>query len=578
MKNNEIIHIFKLFADLLEIKGDNPFKIKSFRKACESIKALNVELYDLYREKGEASLEDIKGVGKGIAAKIIELLEQGKMEEFDEVLQVVPKGLIQVLRIPGLGTKKVKLLYNELGITSLKDLQKCAENNQIASLKGMGIKMEENILKGIADLKEIDKTIPLFIAQSYSKIITNFISEIEGVDEVTVTGSVERWKDEVNNLNFLVSTESRETVIEEIKKYAEINEVLNEKSHLLVFSTQSNINVIINFTDTDNFNFANTFYTSSLDFNEKLMNIAKNKGLYLTHKGLFKGTKKLEIKSDLDLYKALDLSFIEKEMREGVESILFAAEKKLPLLIENKDIKGDLHMHTTASDGRNTIEEMAQSAMALGYEYIAVTDHSKAVGIARGLDEERLLKHIENIDAINKEFESKNIKFRIIKGSEVDILSDGSLDYSDEILKKLDIVVGSIHSGFNMDENTMTKRILKALDSGLVTILGHPTGRLIGSRRPYRFNVREVFNMASDTKTMIELNANPDRLDLNSTHARLAKEMGIKLAINSDAHAREGLFYMEYGVHTARRAWLEKDDVINTFDYKDVMKYAGKNY
>jgi len=576
MENLEIAEIFETIADMLEIKGENVFKIRSYRNAAASIEGLPVTLKSIV-EKNPKELLDIPGIGKGIGEKIEELVTKGKCTYFNELKKETPAGLLDMLGISGLGPKKVALIYKEAGIDSVAKLEKAVDDKKLSKLPGFAAKSEEKLIKAIADYKKLKATAGRFrlsMAKGVVEDIKDYLSELKEVKNIDHAGSLRRWKETIGDLDILVSCKSMndsEKVMDYFVNYNGVKDISLKGDTKTTVVLKNNMQVDLRVVEEKSFGAAMQYFTGSKEHNVVFREMAKKKGLKVNEYGVFDSKdNQIAGKTEEEVYKAVGVKWMTPELREN-RGELNGKNAKLPSLIEMAHIKGDLHMHTTASDGANTIMEMAESAMKLGYEYIAITDHSKAVGVAHGLDEKRLLKHIKDIDAVNEELKKK--KFRILKGAEVDILSDGSLDYDKKTLEKLDIVVAAVHSNFNMKEEDMTERITKALSTGLVNILAHPTGRLINQREPYAVHMEKVMDCAAKYNVAMEVNSYPERLDLKDTHCMMAQDRGLKISIASDSHSKAGLPNIEYGIHVARRGWVTKDSVLNALSVDELFKW-----
>ncbi|MDK2871421.1 MAG: polymerase [bacterium] len=518
----------------------------------------------------KGKLTEIPGIGKDLAAKIMEFLSTGRIADYEKLKKGIPPTLLELLSVPGVGPKKAKLFYERLGIKSVRELEDAAKKGMLAGLPGVGAKTEEKILKGISlwrksrERRSLGRILPL------AQEIIAKLSEAPSVKKISAAGSLRRMKDTVKDLDILVVSTEPMDVMKRFVSLPFVMEVLGmgpTKSSIL---TNEAFQVDLRVVPEESFGAALQYFTGSKNHNIHLRQIAIKKGLKVSEYGVFKeNDEKIAGYTEEDVYHALGLPWIPPELREDRGEIEAALEGNLPKLIEITDIKGDLHVHSKWSDGAHSIEELVQKALERGYKYIAITDHSKALGVARGLDEERVLKQIEEIRAIQERYH--NIK--ILAGIEVDILQDGSLDLPDEILSKLDIVIASVHSAFNMSQEEMTRRICKALSNPYVDILGHPTGRLIEEREGYQVDIMAVLQKAREENVALEINAFPQRLDLNDINAKIAKEMGVKLAINTDAHTWGQFDFMVFGVATARRGWLEKEDVINAWDTEELLRW-----
>ena len=569
MENADIAKIFEEIADLLEIKNDNPFRVRSYRNAALIIGGFPESMRSIV-ERDEKELENIKGIGKSIHEKIVEIVKTGKCQFHDELLKELPPGLLELLEVSGIGPKKVQLLYEKLGIQSVDELENAAKKGKLRDLPHMGEKTEEKILKAIQELKSRKGRFRLSLALAYAEPLVAYLKKIPGVIQVEPAGSLRRWKDTIGDVDILVTCKKDAPVMDRFVKYPDVKEIIAKGDTKSTAILKSGLQVDVRVLDEKSFGAALQYFTGSKAHNIAIRDRAKKLGLKISEYGVFeeKTGKKVAGENEEDVYKAVGLPWIPPELRENMGEVEAAERGKLPRLVEINDIKGDLHVHSSESDGIHTLEEMVSYAMQKKYEYIAITEHSKAVGVAHGLDDERALKQIKAIDKINIQLKG----FKILKGTEVDIKADGSLDHSEEVLRQLDVVVGAIHSKFNMTVDEMTDRIIKAMSTGLINIIAHPTGRIVGVREPYPVDMPKIIEAAKKYGVMLELNSYPERLDLNDSHCRLAKEIGVMVAISTDSHNRLHLDYIRYGIHTARRGWLEKDDVLNTRPLKEVLK------
>lgn len=562
MDNKDIAKVFEEIATFLELKGENPFKVNAYYNAAKAIEGLSENVKKIYEE---GKLESIKGIGKSISEKISELFKTGKIELHENLKQQIPAGLLQMLKIPGLGPKKIKVLYEKLNITTVEELEYACLENRLLSLEGFGARTQEKIKQGILLLSQykdkhlLDEVYPL------AKSLVEFIRKYPKKAQVEIAGSLRRWKELVKDIDIVIGCESSEDLINYSKGFPYLNEIIEEGEN--VFSFYSNgIRVDFKIVKPDEFATALAHFTGSKEHNILMRKIAKEKGYKINEYGIFKGEDRIEIRTEQEFYDFFNMQYIEPELREGTNEIDIALEHKLPKLVSRDEIKGFLHVHTKWSDGVPSIEEMALEAKKLGYEYIGIADHSKTAQYAGGLNEERLKKQLEEIDRLNKKLKD----FRILKGIEIDILKDGSIDMEEDILKELDYVIASVHSNFNLTEEEMTNRILKALSNPFVDIIGHPTGRLLLGREPYKVNLEAIIEKAKELGKVIELNANPHRLDIDWRYLQKYKDERLFIIINPDAHHLIGLQDMIYGVACARKGWLEKHNVLNTLDYKDV--------
>lgn len=571
MKNREVARIFNDLADILEIKGENPFRVRAYRRAAQ-----NVEAYP--RDVAEASrkeLQDIPGIGADLAGKIKEIADTGTLGDYEKLKKQVPGGLTALLTVPGLGPKTAKHLMDELGVKGLEELERAAREHRIAGLKGMGEKTEENILKGIEMLKKGRDRKPIGRVRPLADAILKDLREKAPVDELTVAGSLRRWKETIKDIDLLCTSGDPRKVMNVFVRLSAVKDVVMKgptKSSVIL--EEMDLQVDLRVVESKAFGAALAYFTGSKAHNIRLREMAVKAGLKLNEYGVFReeDDKRIGGETEEEVYRILGLPFIPPELREDSGEIEAAQQGRLPDLVELDDIKGDLHVHTELTDGHHTIEELVKAARQRGYGYIAVTDHSKGLGVAKGLDEDRIGQQMKEIDALNKKLRG----FKVLKGVEVDIRSDYSLDLPDELLNRLDVVVASIHSGFGQSRDKLTRRLLSAIKNPHVNIIAHPTGRLLGQREAYDVDIERVLKEAAKNSTAVEINAYPARLDLRDAHVKTAKETGTPIAINTDTHMTGHFDYMGYGVGVARRGWLEKKDVINTRDYKSLMAFLGK--
>lgn len=574
MENIEIARVFHEIADLLEVNGDNPFRIRSYRNAALVIEGMPESLRSL-AEKGEDGLKGIHGIGEGIREKIVELLGTGKCQLLEELLKQMPPGILDILRVSGIGPKKASALYKELGISTLEGLVKAAEEGRIHSIAGFGAKTEANILRAVKNLKSVSGRFKLSLARPYALSLKERVAKVPGVTQCEIAGSLRRWKETAGDIDILAAAKDADAVMESFVTHPDVKETVQRGKTKSTVMLRIGIQADIRVVEEKAFGSALQYFTGSMAHNVELRDTAKRMGLKISEYGVFKekGGKWIAGGSEEDVYESVGLKWIPPELRENRGEFDAAKKGTLPRLIEAGDIRGDLHCHTSESDGGYSLEEMAEAAMGRGYEYLAVTDHSKAVGVAHGLDEGRVLDQMERIDAFNAKLKRRGKKFIVLKGAEVDIRADASLDHPDKVLDRLDIVVGAVHSSFNMTAEDMTARIVKAMQSGKIDILAHPTGRLIGVREPYAVDMEKVVITAKKYGVALELNSYPDRLDLNDAHCLLAKGMGVMVALSTDSHSVHHLENIVYGVHTARRGWLEKSDVLNALTLALLLKH-----
>jgi DNA polymerase (family 10) len=569
MKNREIADLLEEMADILEFKGENPFKISAYRKASRIIGDLTQDIEEI-AEQGK--LKEIPGIGEGMAQKIVEYLKTGKISKFEEARKGVSDELIAIMDIPGMGPKTLSMLHREKGISNLSQLEKALEDGSLRGLFGIGEKKIENIKRGIQLLKQSKGRMNLGIAFPLAKRIVEALREKTGSKNIEWAGSLRRMKESIGDIDILATGPDKEKIVHVFTHLPEVKEVLasgqTKASVIVEGGTQIDLRVV----EEDSYGAALQYFTGSKAHNIHLRGIAKAKGIKINEYGVFKGKKKVGGKDEKDIYRALGMDWMEPELREDRGEIEAAQKGRLPKLVQESDIKGDLHVHSKWSDGTSSIEEVARAAQGRGYQYVAITDHSKSLRIAHGLDESRLMKQTEEIDRVNEKLKG----FQILKGTEVDILAEGRLDFPEKVLEKFDIVVASIHSGFKQDRAKMTKRIIQAFENPYLHIFAHPTGRLLGARDPYEVEMDELIEAAKKFGKVLEINAYFERLDLDDIHCRKAKEMGIQVAISTDSHHPDQMWMMSLGVAVAKRGWLEKKDVLNTLSLKEILKWCHR--
>jgi DNA polymerase (family 10) len=516
--------------------------------------------------KGE-DLTQLPGIGEAIAKKIETVVRSGRLPQLDEVLKRTPKSLIELLEIPGLGPKRVQALFNALKIKSLEDLERAARSGKIKELPGFGAKTEELILKHLQKHELGEKRFLRFAAESVASALLAHLRDCSSLEQLVVAGSFRRWKETVGDLDLLVTVHNGAEVMARFLAYEGIEEILSHGTSRSSIRLKNGLQVDLRVVPKDSFGAALQYFTGSKAHNIQLRTLAVKRGLKINEYGVFQGDKRLAGEYEEEVYAALGLPWIAPELREGQGEIEAALENRLPKLVELSDIRGDLHCHTEETDGQDSLETLAKTAMALGYEYLAITDHSKRLTVAKGLDEKRLRQQMAKIDALNARLPG----VRLLKGIEVDILEDGRLDLPDSVLKDLDLVVCSVHYKFNLSEKKQTERILRAMDNPYCHILAHPTGRLINQRDPYPVDLERVMQGAKERGCFLEINSQPERLDLNGEYARMAREIGVKLVISTDAHSAAGLTLMRYGVAQARRGWLTAQEVLNTRSLPELL-------
>jgi DNA polymerase (family 10) len=566
MKNQEIAGIFNDIADLLEIKGENPFRIRAYRRAAQNVEGLTKDVAETPKDE----LINIPGIGQDLAGKIEEYVKTDRLQFYEDLKKEVPEGLSSLLSVPSLGPKTAKLFFERLKVKDLETLEQLAREHKLSGLPGIKEKTEENILKGIEMLKRGMERQPLGKVLPVANDILQHLKSKAPIRKLIIAGSIRRCKDTIKDIDILATSQEPKAAMNAFVHLPHVKEVIMQgptKSSVII---HEGLQVDLRVVEEASFGAALAYFTGSKAHNIRLRERALKSGLKINEYGIFreKDGGKVGGEKEEDIYRILGLPYIAPELREDTGEVEAAVEGRLPKLIELKDIKGDLHVHSKWSDGSHDFEELIDEAKKRGYEYLAITDHSKGLGIARGLSAERLLEEKKELDAINKRLRG----FRLIAGIEVDIRSDGNMDLPDEILKKMEIVVASIHSGFRQTREQITKRLVSAMRNPYVSVIAHPTGRLIGERDPYDVDMNEILNAAKETRTAIEINAYPLRLDLNDVYAKLAKEKGVSLVISTDTHIRNHFDYMGYGVSIARRGWLEEKDILNTLSYNSLIK------
>lgn len=553
------------------------FKPFAYRKVALSLENLSEDVGDIYRSGGIKALQEkIPGVGEGIARAIEEYLKKGKVKQLQELKKKLPLKIDELLKVEGLGPKKIKTLYNELGVKNLKDLEKAVAKHKIAPLFGFGEKTEKNIVQGLEFLKQSKGRFLLGEIMPTVKEIVERLRSRKEIKEISVAGSVRRQKETIGDIDILTVTENIKKTADFFVSMTEVEKIWAQGETKCSVRFKQGFDVDLRMVPQKSFGSALQYFTGSKEHNIATRKIAIEKGLKLSEYGVFKSDKYIAGKTEDDVYNAIGLPYIAPEMREDDGEIRAGLENKLPILVELKDIKGDLHCHTdfeASNHGRNSMEEMAKKAMGLGYEYIGISDHTKFLTIEKGLNEGQILKQHEEIEKLNLKFKKENLKFRVLHGCETNILDDGSVDIKDGVLEKLDYVIAGVHSNMKMDKKEMTARIVKAMQNPNIDIMSHPTGRLIGRREEYQMDFDKILETAKKTGTILEINSNPLRLDLNGFNIRRAKAMGIKMIINTDSHQKEQLNLMEYGIGQARRGWAEKADIINTNSVEKLLEY-----
>jgi len=566
ISNVEIASLFDQLADLLEIKGENTFKVRAYRNAARTIENLGTDLRKMV-EEGE-DISKIPTIGEHIARKIEEIIKTGRLAKLETLKHAFPPHLLDLLKVEGIGPKRAKVLYRELNIASLEGLKKAAEKHQIRALKGFSEKLENKILKGTLLAKKEGKRFMYSVAEPYAEALEAYLKNFKGALQVIVAGSFRRRKETVGDLDILATSPHPALLIDYFVQYPDVKEVISRGDTRSTVILHNGLQVDLRCVQKESYGAALHYFTGSKSHNIAVRIMARDRGMKVNEYGIFRGEKKIAGLTEEEMYRTVGLDYIEPELRESRGEHRAANAGTLPRLITEEEIRGDLHMHSLYSDGHNSILEMAEAAKNRGYSYIALTDHSKHMAIVHGLDEKRLREQMEEIDRINETLKGMTI----LKSIEVDILEDGSLALPDTVLKELDLVVGAVHDKFDLSQKMQTRRILKAMDHPCFTIFAHPTGRLIGEREPYKVNMKQLFEGVKQRGCFLEINAQPKRLDLNDIYTQRAKEAGVRFAISTDAHNAASLHYMKYGVYQARRGWLEKEDVINTLSLEELRK------
>ncbi|AEG60697.1 DNA polymerase/3'-5' exonuclease PolX [Desulforamulus ruminis] len=566
MQNIEVAWIFVELADLLELKGEDFFKIRAYRRAARAIANLDTPLEEL---KQRGLVGKIPGIGKAIEAKIKEIIETGKLSKHQELLREIPPGVLEIKKLPGIGPNRARILHRELGVTGLDELAQAAKERRVRVLKGFSAKMEWEILNGIGMMRNRHDRVLLSVARELAEELTEFIKILPGVRQVAVAGSTRRWKETVGDLDLVIAAEEAEALLNALATHPRVKEIIDRQEKRLRVYTWWGLAVDFQVVPPGEFLYCLHRSTGSKGHYQRLQEIAEEQGLQLNHHGMGKqGEAPILLNTEEEIYSSLGMNYVAPELRENQREVEAALKGDLPQLIQVGDIRGDLHIHTTWSDSAMDLQEVVKRCREKGYSYAAITDHSQSLKIANGLDCHRLEQQHRMIEEMNREFDD----FTLLTGVEMDILPNGDLDYPDEILEPMDVVIASVHTGFKQNRRDMTRRICRAMENEHVDMIAHMTGRLLGRRGPYELDVEALLEMAAKTATVLEINASPDRLDLSDRHAKAAKEAGAKLCINTDAHDLRRLDEMVYGVAQARRAWLTPEDVINTLEIEKLRE------
>ncbi|MCD0458558.1 DNA polymerase/3'-5' exonuclease PolX [Roseiconus lacunae] len=570
MDNSGIAAVFEELAELLEFKGENPFRIRAYKQGAKAIRDLDESVAEIVADP-DRKLSDLSGIGKTLADKTKVLLETGELPQLEKLRGEIPEVMIQISRIPGLGAKKAATLQKELEIGSLDDLRKACEDGSVAKLKGFGKKTADSILDGLSIAEQAAERIYWSAGDDLARSIGEHMQGCDSIEKMEWAGSYRRGRDTIGDLDLLVVAKDRDAAMDHLESYPERSQTIGRGDTKISIRVGKAFQVDMRCVDANQFGSALQYFTGSQAHNIRTRRIAKEQGLKISEYGVFNIDDESQVagETEQDVYAAIGLPWIPPELREDRVEFKLAEKGQLPELIETPDVRGDLHMHTTATDGQNTIREMADAAIERGLKYIAITDHSQRVTMAMGLDPERLREQWKQIDEVRPEYEGKLV---ILKGIECDILESGGMDLPDDVLAEADWVLASVHYGQRQSREQITDRIIGAIKNEHVDCIAHPTGRLLNRRPPYEVDMDAVLQAAAESGTMMELNANPARLDLNEIHLAAAKKLGIPIVISTDAHQTAGLDVMRYGIKQARRGGLTKVDVANTKTWNQFQK------
>ncbi|OOG28104.1 DNA polymerase III [Thioalkalivibrio denitrificans] len=570
--NAEIADKFNRLADLLEIEGANPFRVRAYRNAARTVGSMSRSMADLIAEGRD--LSELPDIGDDLAEKIETIVRTGRLPLLEEVEQRTPAALSDLMKIGGLGPKRVQTLHRELGIASAEDLRRAADQGRIRGLEGFGPKLEQTILSRLAGTPgSKGKRHRLIDAEAVAEPLVAYLRETKGLKDIVVAGSYRRRRETVGDLDILVTARKGTPVMDRLAAYDQVSEVISQGTTRSTVILRSGMQVDLRVVPQVAYGAALHYFTGSKAHNIAVRKLAVDRGLKLNEYGVFRGDKRVGGRSEKEVFGSVDLPYIEPELRENNGEFEAGAKGRLPRLITLDRIRGDLHCHTTATDGRDTLEDIVEAARERGYEYVSINDHSRRVAVAHGLDTKRLLAQIRAIDRLNERLDD----IVVLKSVEVDILDDGALDLPDDVLKELDFTVCAVHYRFNLSRRKQTERILRAMDNPHFNILAHPSGRLIGRREPYEVDMERIMKRAAECGCFLELNAQPDRLDMDDSACKMARDMGVKVAISTDAHRTGDLDLMRFGIGQARRGWLEPDDVINTRPLKELKRLLKRH-
>ena len=565
-----IIQILEEIATLLELTGENPFKSRAYQNAARNLEKSEVDFDELVKEN---RLTEIEGIGEAISKKLTELIQTGKLEYYEKLKDSVPPGHLEMLKIPGLGPKKIHALYEQLGVKDVGELEYACLENRLVDLKGFGEKTQDNILAGIAKLKVYKERRLYAEVAVEAEVLLEYLKRDKSILSISIAGSLRRGNETVKDIDILAASKNPEKLGGHFTSYERIETVTANGETKVSVVLKSGINADLRIVTSAEYPYALHHFTGSKEHNTAMRGRAKDMGLKMNEYGLFRGEKNIKCANEEELFATLKLQFIEPELRENMGEIQAAEKNELPKLVEEKDVRGIFHVHTNFSDGGETLENMARAAREMGLQYIGISDHSRSAYYAGGLQIEDIKKQHELIDKFNEKLKP----FHIFKGIEADILPDGSLDYDEKTLARFDFVIAAVHSNFNMPAREMTARLKKALQNKYATMLAHPTGRLLLSREPYAVNLEEVIDTAAKFGKAVELNANAHRLDLDWRHCIYAKRKGVKIAINPDAHQIAGLRDVSFGVKIARKGWLSSEDCLNCMSLVRMKEYLARN-
>jgi len=571
MDKKEISHILEEMGTMMEIKGENPFKIRAYLNAARIINSVESDFEEIVTS---GTLGNIKGIGKGLSEKITTLMQTGNLEEYNEIKSSIPSELLDMLKIPGMGPKKVRALWEKLDIKTIGELEYACHENRLVDLPGFGVKTQGKFLLGIENIKRYQGRFLYSFAETAANALLDQLKSHPAIIRVDVAGSLRRRMETCKDIDILASSHSPSEVMDYFTSLPDVESITAKSETKASVILKTGITADLRVVSDKEYPFALHYFTGSKEHNTLMRGCAKKMGIKINEYGFFKDTESILCKNEKEIFSALKLKFIPPELREGTDEIEYAENFEFPQLVEDNDIIGVLHVHTNYSDGINSLEEITEAVGQMGYAYLGICDHSKSAVYAKGLSIERIKEQQKAIDALNK----KQTKVKVLKGIEVDILPSGNLDYDNDVMKSFDFVIASVHSKFSMAEDEMTSRIIKALENPYVNILGHPTGRLLLSREGYPLNMKKVIDAAVVNNVAIELNAHPQRLDIDWRHLRYAKEKGILISINPDAHRTDEINYMRYGVGIARKGWLTKNYILNTKPLEELLYFFQNGY